>query len=67
MNLSVHRPMPFHSQYSRSSAANTTKKNDGNMTSTSFQDILQEKLKAGRDRQPAGTNPSVVPAQMRLR
>lgn len=60
MNLSVHRPMPFHSQYSRATAANMAKKNDGKETSISFQDILQEKMKVSRDRQTSGASKTIA-------
>ncbi len=56
MNLSVHSPVPYHSQYPKSSAANMAKKNDGKTTSLSFQDILHEKMKTNRERQTPGTN-----------
>ncbi|RCX20480.1 hypothetical protein DFP94_103211 [Fontibacillus phaseoli] len=56
MNLSVHSPVPYHSQYPKASAANREKRNDSHSASLSFHDILLEKMKTNRERQPSGTN-----------
>lgn len=52
MNLSsVHSPVPYHSQYPRTSVTSQAKKSEGKDSPLSFQEILQEKMKSSRNRQ----------------
>ncbi|GIP54076.1 hypothetical protein J42TS3_31110 [Paenibacillus vini] len=64
MNLSVHSPVPYHSQYPKSSAANREKRNESQNTSLSFHDILLEKMKSSRDRHNSGPNRMSAPRQV---
>lgn len=60
MNFSVHSPVPYHSQYPKSTAANMTRKNDNKDTSLNFKDILHEKMKPHRSRQASVPNRTTV-------
>lgn len=51
MNIVVHSSLPYYSQHPRSPIMHLARKNDGQNKPIRFKDVLQEKMKANRNKQ----------------
>ncbi|WP_154674761.1 hypothetical protein [Paenibacillus ihumii] len=51
MNIVVHSSLPYYSQQPRSTMMHLSRKNDDPRKAVRFKDVLQEKMKANRDKQ----------------